>query len=287
MSLPRGAYAPIPTPVGDDGRLDQRALARHLAILRDGGLDGVLVMGTNGEFPSFDLDERIAAAGAAARSGHRLSLMLGVGSCALPEVLRLVDTAGRLGYESVLLPPPYYFRAAATAGLIGFFRAVLDASEIPVLLYHIPQVTGISITEEILGAVGDHPRFGGVKDSSGRADELVRFTTTLEGRSTMVGHDRLVSAAIAAGASGSITAAASVVPEVVVGTHRDPGRQPDLDAVRALLERYGLGGAVKALLRHRGVGAYRTRPPLLDLDEDSAHRLVSEFDALLEDVGRI
>jgi dihydrodipicolinate synthase/N-acetylneuraminate lyase len=97
----------------------------------------------------------------------------------------------------------------------------------------------------------------------------------------MVGHDRLLSAALAAGASGSITAAASVVPELVAATARDPGRQPELDVVRELLESFGLGPAVKAILRDRGLGAYRTRPPLLDLDDDRRTELLGRFALLV------
>jgi dihydrodipicolinate synthase/N-acetylneuraminate lyase len=96
----------------------------------------------------------------------------------------------------------------------------------------------------------------------------------------MVGHDRLLSAAVAAG-GGSITAAASVAPELVAATHRDAARQPELDRVRELLESHGLGPAVKAILRHRGIGAYRTRPPLLDLDDSSAAELVGRFERLV------
>ena len=66
MSLPRGAYAPIPTPLDENGVFDPSALRRHLELLAEGGLDGALVMGTNGEFPSFDVNERMAVAEAAA-----------------------------------------------------------------------------------------------------------------------------------------------------------------------------------------------------------------------------
>ena len=119
---------------------------RHLGFLAEGGLDGVLVLGTNGEFPSFELRERLAHAEAAARAASGLSLMLGVGSCALPDVIELVRAARTFGYQSVLLPPPFYFRSAPPEGLIAFFLEVLDAAELPVLLYHIPQVTGIAIS---------------------------------------------------------------------------------------------------------------------------------------------
>jgi 4-hydroxy-tetrahydrodipicolinate synthase len=157
---------------------------------------------------------------------------------------------------------------------------VLDAAELPVLLYHIPQVTGVAISDEIIDALIDHPRFSGVKDSSGDAAELERFVDRLGGRAYMAGHDRLMSASVARG-GGSITAVASVAPKLVSSAQRDPKRQPDLDTVRGLLESYGLGPAVKALLRHKGIGAYRTRPPLVGLDPADASRLVREFDDLV------
>jgi 4-hydroxy-tetrahydrodipicolinate synthase len=265
--------------------IDQDALRRHLAMLADHGLDGALIQGTNGEFPSFDMNERLAVAEAAARSAGELSLMLCVGSCALPDVVQLLRAAALFGYRSALLPPPFYFRSAPVEGLSAFFRSALDTAELPVLLYHIPQVTGVPVSDAVLDGVVDHPRFGGVKDSSGSESELVRFVGRLGERSFMVGHDRLLSRARAAGGSGSITASASVAPALVAATGRDPARQEDLDAVRDLLESYGLGPAVKAILRHEGVGTYRTRPPLIDLEEGRAVRLVEEFAALLRRTG--
>lgn len=283
MTLARGAYAPIPTPVGDDGLLEPAALERHLDFLSEAGLDGALVMGTNGEFPSFDINERMAVAEAASRFNHGLELMLGVGSCAAAEAVHLVQTAGYFGYSSALLPPPFYFRSAPTEGLIRFFQGVLDEAPLPVLLYHIPQVTGIAISDEILDAVQDHPRFGGIKDSSGSEDEVRRFAPRLLDHAYMVGHDRLLTVAREAGGSGSITASASVVPKLVAATQGDAVRQPELDAVRSLLESYGLGAAVKAILRDRGIGAFQTRPPLLGLNEEAGAKLVAEFNGLTGD----
>jgi 4-hydroxy-tetrahydrodipicolinate synthase len=280
MKLPNGAYAPVPTPVDDAGDFDARALADHLAHLGDHGLDGALILGTNGEFPSFDIGERQAIAEAAGGAGHGLDLMLGVGSCALPEVLELARAAADQGFGSVLVPPPFYFRTAPEEGLAVFFRAVLDSSSLPVLLYHIPQVTGVPISDCLLDEFAGHPRFGGVKDSSGNEMETERILAKIGGGSYMVGNDRLLTSSRRAGGSGSITAAASVVPSLVAATHRDPSRQSELDAVRGLLEEYGLGPAVKAILRSMGLGAYRTRPPLLDLAEPRAAELLDRFHRL-------
>ncbi|MEJ2580748.1 MAG: dihydrodipicolinate synthase family protein, partial [Acidobacteriota bacterium] len=105
MGQPRGAYAPVPTPLDRDLCFDADAQAAHLRWLRSEGLDGALILGTNGEFPSFSLDERGAVAEAAAEAESGLDLILGVGACAVPEALEMADTAASLGYGSILCPP--------------------------------------------------------------------------------------------------------------------------------------------------------------------------------------
>ena len=281
MNLPAGVIAPVPTPLDDDLRFDPLAQKAHLSWLASEGLDGALVLGTNGEFPSFSLIERIAVAEAAAAAGSGLTLMLGVGSCALPEVVTMLGVAADCGYSAVLCPPPFYFRAPPADGLTAFFRKVLDNSSLPVLLYHIPQLTGAPISEEILERLQGHERLVGVKDSTGDPDELTRLSTRFRGRAYIVGSDRLVTANRAAGGSGSITAAASVAPRLVGAVLRGDAEQSRLDEVRALLEVYGLGPSVKAILRRSGFGKFATRPPLLGLDAVEEEELWADFRELL------
>jgi 4-hydroxy-tetrahydrodipicolinate synthase len=191
--------------------------------------------------------------------------MLGVGSCSLPEVFTMLNVASDCGYSAVLCPPPFYFRAAPADGLAAFFREVLDNSLLPVLLYHFPQVTGVPISEEILDRLEGHERLAGVKDSTDDPDELTRLGRRFRDRAYIVGSDRLVTANRAAGGSGSITAAASVAPGLVGAVQRGDADQSRLDEVRALLEVYGLGPSVKAILRRSGFGEFATRPPLVGL----------------------
>jgi 4-hydroxy-tetrahydrodipicolinate synthase len=263
-----GAFAPVPTPIGPGGDFDEEALGRHLAWLADSGLDGVVVLGSNGEFPSFTLEERRRVAAAAAAARGRLKLVLGVGSCALGEVIEMAGEAGRHGYDAILCPPPFYFRRPSMRGLVEFFGRVLDASAVPVLAYHVPHLTGISIDDELLDLIGGHARLAGVKDSTGDPSELRRLAGRCAGRSYLVGSDRLVLAAREAGGSGSITAAASVVPGLVVEAGRSSHGQEALARVRGLLEEFGLQAAVKALLRHRGFGCYGSRPPVIGLEDE-------------------
>ena len=275
--MPRGAYAPVPTPLDDQLEFESGALRAHLDWLASQGLDGALILGTNGEFPSMSLVERLRVAETAGASDSGLRLMLGVGSCSLVEVLEMVGAAAAFGYDSVLCPPPFYFRAAPIAGLIAFFKEVLDHTELPVVLYHIPQVTGISISEDLLEALDGHPQLAGVKDSSGDPDELARLCHRFAERVYMVGSDRLVTACERAGGRGSISAVASVAPALVGLAHRSRDGQQRLDVLRGLLEDFGLGPSVKAILRRAGLGAYATRPPLVGLGGERADDLWHAF----------
>ena len=279
MNLPSGAYAPVPTPLDENLKFDAGALTRHLRWLAAEGLDGALVLGTNGEFPSFSLDERLTVAEAAAAAESGLDLMLGIGSCALAECLVMAKCAADLGYRSVLVPPPFYFRSAPVAGLARFFREILNDSVLPVMLYHIPQVTGVPISNELLDVLGPHEKLAGVKDSTADPKELERLSLRFAAGAYFVGTDRLVSACLSSGGKGSISAAASVTPGLVRDVHLDPAGQEMLTEVRGFLEGWGLGPSVKTILNRGGFGDYRTGPPLLDLDPEVEQKL---WDAFIE-----
>jgi dihydrodipicolinate synthase/N-acetylneuraminate lyase len=165
-------------------------------------------------------------------------------------------------------------------GLADFFREVLDRSPLPVLLYHIPKVTGVPISNELLDLIGHHDRLAGVKDSSGDRAELVRLTDRFSDGAYFVGNDHLVRTCMEAGGRGSITAAASVTPALVRAVQIGQAEQGALDEVRDLLEAYGLGPAVKAILNRRGFGEFATRPPLRELESGRADELWKRFNRL-------
>ncbi|MEJ2188498.1 MAG: dihydrodipicolinate synthase family protein [Acidobacteriota bacterium] len=286
MTLPEGTIAPVPTPLTAAHLLDATAQRAHIEWLASQGLDGVLVLGTNGEFPSFSLDERRAVAEQAAAAGSQLQLLLGIGSCALVEVVEMAAIAATAGYEAVLCPPPFYFRSAPLRGLADFFEAVLDRSRLPVLLYHIPQVSGVPISDELLDLIGEHQNLAGVKDSSGNTDELQRLTNRFAGRIYLVGHDRLVTACRAAGGNGSISAAASVAPRLVSAVYGGEVEQEELTTLRSLLETHGLGPSVKAILRRAGLGSFATRAPLLGLDATREDELWTAYCRLVPEDDR-
>lgn len=273
MYLPEGAFAPVPTPLRRAGDIDPAALGKHLAWLKAEGLSGALILGTNGEFASCTLAERKLVAESAAKADSGLSLILNVGSCALAEVLEMAKLGAELGYGALMCPPPFYYRNAPVEGLAEFLKRLLDASKLPVVLYHIPSHTGIAISDELLDAIGPHENLVGVKDSTGDESEMDRLLPRFSQGSYLVGNDRLVARCHERGGKGSISACASVVPDLVARIRSKPDQQAKLNSIRGMLEKFGLGGAVKAILRKKGFGDYWTRPPLTGLDDAKAEQL--------------
>jgi 4-hydroxy-tetrahydrodipicolinate synthase len=170
--------------------------------------------------------------------------------------------------------------------LSAFFLEVLDRSPLPALLYHIPKVTGVSISDEVLDRLDDHHKLVGIKDSTGEIDELHRLTSRFSNGIYLVGNDRLLTACIEGGGSGSITAAASVAPNLVSAVQRGEGSQSELDTVRALLEDYLLGPSVKAILRRCRLGEFATRPPLVGLEPDLEEPLWTAYCKLVPEEHR-
>ncbi|MDC1142253.1 dihydrodipicolinate synthase family protein [Planctomycetota bacterium] len=275
MYLPAGAFAPIPTPINAKGNFESDAQAQHMRWLQTEGLAGVLVLGSNGEFPSFSTQERKAIAEAASEAKGELDLILNVGSCALPDVLELAEHANDVGYSAILCPPPFYFKGITDSGLAAFFRQVLDASPLPVFLYHIPQFTGVNLSDDFLTDLCEHPNFAGLKDSTGDTTEMTRLLKHCKGRSYLVGNDKLIAASYAAGGQGSISAAASVVPDLVASVGSDHDQQTKLTSLRGILDKFGLGPSVKAILQQKGFGEYATRPPLEPLEDAQADQLIA------------
>jgi 4-hydroxy-tetrahydrodipicolinate synthase len=280
MHLRCGPFAPVPTPLDDRGRFDAHALGRHLRWLADEDLEGALILGSNGEFPSFSMDERRKIARAAGEARGSLRLILNAGSCSLPEALELTVLAGDCGYDAVVCPPPWYFRNAGDAGVAAFLRAVLDSAALPVLLYHIPQFTGVPISDGLLAALGQQSGPAGVKDSTGDPAEMARLIGHFAKGAYLTGNDRMVHACAKAGGHGSISACASVAPKLVREAAGAADAQQRLNVLRDLLEEFGLGAAVKAVLRSRGFGAFAARPPLLALTPERERVLLARLNAL-------
>ncbi len=277
-----GIYAAAVTPMRSDGRLDLPALQTHLRRLAGQGLTGVLLMGTTGEGTSLSLDERTDLLRAAVEVDTGLRIMAGTGTPSLLDTITATREAFALGADHALLLPPYYFKDVSAQGLADYFRRLLD-SAVPegrgVLMYHIPQVSGVDISTDLLdllvGEIGE--RIMGLKDSSGDLAHACMLTARYPALRVFVGSDSLLLDALHCGAAGAITAGANVLAPLLMDVYTSYNadldadalrtRQAKLSAARAVLDAYTpFPASLKRLLAdYYGDIQPDVRPPLVSL----------------------
>lgn len=275
----RGVFAPIVTPFRPaDGEVDLPWIARHVAYLRAYGCTGLIPCGTNGEAASMSVAERQSVLEATLAAAGDMPVVAGTGAAALPDAIALTRHAFSLGVPAVLIMPPFYFKRPPEEGVAAWFRQLFDASVPPggrVLLYHIPQTTGVPISDGLLASLlASHGELiYGIKDSTGDPAEGRRLRRNFPALAYFAGNDHRVGEACREGGAGSITAGANVFPDLVGAVQRAAWEGGDLDAAqailsaaRSLLESYPLQPATKAALSDiAGLPPTAVRPPQVEL----------------------
>jgi len=279
MQVLRGVFAPIVTPFRPaDGEVDLPWINQHVTYLRTHNCTGVVACGTNGEAASLSLAERRLVIETALAAAGDMPVIAGTGAAALPDAIALTKHAFAVGAAAVLVMPPFYFKRPPEAGVAAWFQRLCDAAVPPggkVIMYHIPQMTGVPITDRILRLLLTSHRevIYGIKDSTGDPEHGNHLRLTFPELAYFVGNGHLVAEACANGSVGSITAIANMFPDLVAAVQRvawdgaDAGpAQATLDAARSLLEAYPLQPATKtALVEVAGLPPTVVRPPLADL----------------------
>ena len=154
------------TPFTEAGQVDYEKVWRLARHLTDHGSDGLVVTGTTGESPTLTADEKIAIYRTVVESvtGRDVRVIAGTGTYDTAESAHLSRRAADAGVHGLLAVTPYYSRPSQE-GLIAHFRAIADATDLPVMLYNIPGRTARRIEVETLKKLSDHPRIRAVKDA--------------------------------------------------------------------------------------------------------------------------
>jgi 4-hydroxy-tetrahydrodipicolinate synthase len=155
------------TPFDADGALDTATAKKLATHLVDSGCDGLVISGTTGESPTTSDDEKIELLSAVLDAvGDRARIIAGAGSYDTAHSVHLAKRSAEAGAHGLLVVTPYYSRPPQ-AGLIGHFRAVADATELPNILYDIPPRSVVPIEWDTLRTLSQHPNIVAVKDAKG------------------------------------------------------------------------------------------------------------------------
>lgn len=272
-----GIIPPIPTPFDAEGGLDLDGLRAVIERL-DPDVDGFLVLGSNGEASYLDEGERSQVLSVAREAVPKSKPMLaGTGGEATRLVIERNRVAARTGADAVLVLPPCYYRAQMSDGALeAHYRAVADASSLPVMLYNIPQATTLSLSPELIARLARHPNISGLKDSSGNVGALTEIIRLVpEEFVVMTGNAPTLLPSLSLGAAGGILAVANVAPKPYRELWQAFERLELQTAARlqlaynpialAVTNVYGVPG-LKAAMRLGGVPAGYPRSPLQDVD---------------------
>ena len=287
-----GVFPPLTTPFAADGSVDLKALAANIQKYNQSKLAGYVVVGSTGESVYLREAEKLQVfetARAAAAPGK--ILIAGTGCESTAETLELTRRAAGLGYGAALVRTPAYFKSQMTeAALERHYRAVADASPIPVLVYSVPQFTGLAVSAALVVRLAAHPNIVGVKESSGDVRLIEEIARQVPPEFTvLVGSASAFYAALGAGARGAVLAVACALPEMCVELYEawsrgDPARaqavqQRLLEPTAAVTTRFGIAG-LKFALELRGYAGGPARPPLLPLDAAARAEITRIFRSL-------
>lgn len=288
----RGIFPPLATPFAASERVDLTAFEANIQKYNQTALAGYVVLGSTGESVYLGEKEKLAVLDAARTPAAKEKILIaGTGCEATRETIELTRHAADLGYHAALVRTPSYFKAQMTSSALErHYRAVADASPIPVLIYSVPQFTGLGVEAPLVARLATHPNIAGIKESSGDVRLIEAILKTVPADfAVLVGSATTLYAALSLGAHGGILAVACVLPELCVELY-DAFHRGDEERARALQQqlveptlavtsRFGIAG-LKFALELRGYLGGIARAPLEPLDAATREELRRIFGAL-------
>jgi len=266
-----GILTAMVTPFGADGAIDEDAFAslcRHL--LEEGGSDGLVVAGTTGEGSTLDDDEKCRLWELAVAESGDAPVIAGTGSNDTRHSAALTERASALGVDGVLVVTPYYNRPNRR-GLVAHFQAVAAATELPVVLYNIPQRCALDMPNDLLRELAEIDNVVAVKQA--RYEEL----EPIEGLTTLAGNDDMLPDVLDMGGGGGILVASHLAGREMRRMIDEPESRREIhESLQPLYRALGVApaacsikGAFGLLGRDLGV----PRLPYVEVSEDEAATL--------------
>jgi 4-hydroxy-tetrahydrodipicolinate synthase len=268
---PEGILTAMVTPFGADGAIDEDAfvgLARHL--LEEGGSDGLVVAGTTGEGSTMSDDEKCRLWELAVAESGDAPVIAGTGSNDTKHSAELTERASSLGVDAVLVVTPYYNRPNRR-GLVAHFQAVAAATELPVVLYNIPQRCALDMPNDLLRELAEIDNVVAVKQA--RYEEL----EPIEGLTTLAGNDDMLPDVLDMGGGGGILVASHLAGREMRRMIDEPDSRREIhDSLQPLYKALSVAPAacaVKGALRLLGRDVGVPRLPYVEVSDEEAATL--------------
>ncbi|SJM58539.1 4-hydroxy-tetrahydrodipicolinate synthase [Gulosibacter sp. 10] len=290
----KGVLTALATPFDSDENIDFDLLRKVVDRSIDGGVDGVVAGGSTGEFATMSGDERRRFVDTVIEhSAGRVPVIAQTGATSTREAIALSKAAQRSGADVLMIVTPYY-EPLGLDETVAYLRDVAAAVDIPVMLYNIPDATGVNLDPDTIASLADEiPHVKYVKDSSANWEQALQLIRHHGDRiGTFIGWDSYLFSALAEGAAGVMAGAANVVPAEIVSVTRKI-RSGDLQGALAEWERLyrvidamisvPFIPAVKKGLELQGLPIGGPRRPTAPTTPEATARIRAALDALNEE----
>src|SRR6266852_9122223 len=245
-----GIWTPIPTPLTKRGRVDTDATRRLVDFHIESGIDGLLPLGTSGEFALLQREERKALVDTVVdQADNRVPVVAGVSDPSIENVIQLSSDAKKAGADGVIATPPYYF-TTTDEGHYRHFKAISEAIDLPLLIYNIPEWTHSFVNPETVQRLAEEKLVVGMKYTEYNFLNLLRFLKTSGTKiAIFAGSDAMAYSNLEFGGRGAIIGSANVAPKVASEIF-DDYKKGDLEGARESQEK------LLPIIMALGVGKY-------------------------------
>ena len=280
MNAFKGIGVALATPFLDDQSIDFESLKRLIDHVIAGGVDYLVVLGTTGESATLTALEKAQVLKAAVEYNKgRVPLMLGLGGNATQKLIDEIEATEFYGVASILSVSPYYNKPTQE-GIIAHYKALADASPVPLVLYNIPGRTMSNLNASTTLTLSHHPNIVGIKEASGNLEQCMQIAASMPKDFLLLsGDDLLTKPMLSIGGSGVISVLANALPDTFK-TMIEGDSKASLEAAYSLLElnslMYQEGNPVglKNLLLHQGIlSSDQVRLPLLRASKELSHKI--------------
>ncbi|MBX7066981.1 MAG: dihydrodipicolinate synthase family protein [Parachlamydiales bacterium] len=266
--LNKGIYAAALTPMDRHYQCNVKQLTDHCIDLLKRGCQGVVLFGTTGEGASFSTPEKIEILNEVIGAGlDPKKIIVANGSASFPDTIALAKAAHSCA--ATLICPPSFYKNVTDEGVIDYYRVILrSVPQIKMLLYHIPQYSGVPISIRTIRALREEfpKNVFGLKESEGNQPLVKEVVKSFPGFQVFVGKESQIIEAVHAGGAGSICGLANLFPELIVSLYGHSGPNPkELEEIVNQFRKNSFIPAAKAWLEKKTGESWKVvRPPLTE-----------------------
>lgn len=280
-----GIFVPHITPFNRDGEIDEGALRKLVQFWVENGLSGLVTCGSNGEAPYLLREERRKLFEIVVdEANDKVSVIAGTGAMGTKETVQLTVDAKDVGADAALVVTPFYFKHSSEE-LYAHYSAVLEAVDIPIVVYNVPKFTGFSLDPALVERLtSEYSHVVGIKDSSGSFSQITELVRLVGDKiSVLAGTADLTLPTLMLGGKGAVIAVANVAPKLcseVYDAFKKGDREKALEIQKVisyinevLVIKHNQLAAIKEVLNIKGLPAGYPRKPTLPLKEKEREKV--------------